>query len=75
LVVRFAVGLALLMPAKNKKARKSQVREVTEEMFTRLRRMSTQKRWETFFFRPLEIFNTIWLVSILLTPIPTSWRC
>jgi hypothetical protein len=64
-VVRFAVLLVSLIPGKGKKARKSLARDVTEESFTGLRRMSTQKRWEAFFFRPFEIFNTIWLVSTL----------
>jgi hypothetical protein len=74
-VVSVAVWLASLPPAKYKKARKSRVRDVTEAMFTGLRRMSTQKKWEMFFFRPFEIFNTIWLVSRILTRMIIPWRC
>jgi hypothetical protein len=67
-IVRFVVWLALLIPTKHTKVKKTRVQAATEDVFTRLRRMSTQKTWEMFFFRPVEIFNTIWLVSIVKRP-------
>ncbi|KZM26853.1 uncharacterized protein EKO05_0010769 [Ascochyta rabiei] len=32
----------------------------------RREKMGSQRQWEIFFFRPVEIFNTIWLVYIVL---------
>jgi hypothetical protein len=55
----------LLVPSRNQRARKAHVKESVEESFRRVRIMSTQKRWERFFFRPVEAFNAIWLVSLL----------
>jgi hypothetical protein len=34
-----------------------------KKMFRGLRRMSTQKKWDILFFRPVETFNMMWLVS------------
>jgi hypothetical protein len=62
-VTRAIIWLVLLVPSRNKRARKAHVKEFVEESFRRVRIMSTQKRWERFFFRPIEAFNAIWLVS------------
>jgi hypothetical protein len=69
--VRAMVWVALLVPRKNKRATKARVTDALEERMRRLGRMSAQKKWEVFFFRPVEAFNTIWLVS----PSPLSLCC
>ncbi|KAF2024567.1 hypothetical protein EK21DRAFT_78439 [Setomelanomma holmii] len=63
---RFVGWLMHLGPGKNKRARRRSVMTSLEEMFRRLRRLSTQRRWELFFFRPVEAFNTMWLIYIVL---------
>jgi hypothetical protein len=42
----------------------SRVEEYLQNSFHRLHDLNAQKRWEFFFFRPLEIVNTCWLVSL-----------
>jgi hypothetical protein len=58
-----AVRTALLFPYKDKRAAKAMVTEFLEESMRYLRNLSSQRRWEVLFFRPVETFNTIWLVS------------
>ncbi|KAL5115109.1 hypothetical protein ACEQ8H_007024 [Pleosporales sp. CAS-2024a] len=60
------VWLRLLAPTKNKKARKVRVTENLKSKLKKIRDMSVQKKWETFFFRPIEAFNTVWLIYIVL---------
>jgi hypothetical protein len=62
--IRVVVWLVLLVPTKNKRARRAKVTRSVEESFRMVRIMSTEKKWETFFFRPVEAFNAIWLVSV-----------
>jgi hypothetical protein len=51
------------VPGKDKRARRRRAISSMEERFHALRILSTQRKWELFFFRPVEAFNTIWLVS------------
>jgi len=62
-IVRFIGWLTQLPPWKDKRAVRRKVANNLEDSFRRLRLKSTSKKWEIFFFRPVEIFNTIWLVS------------
>jgi hypothetical protein len=62
-VIEGMVWLAMIVPGVNKRMRKTRVKKRLEERAHGLRELSTQKRWERFFFRPVELFNTIWLVS------------
>jgi hypothetical protein len=61
--IRSVVWLALLVPARDKRARRDAVKNGLEELFRRVRMMSTQRKWEVFYFRPFETFNCLWLVS------------
>lgn len=79
-LVRFIVWLVLLVPTRNKRVRRDRVKSILEESFQRMRNMSTQKKWERFFFRPVEVFNAIWLVSdfpacsLILDRLPHWWH-
>ncbi|KAH6629181.1 hypothetical protein C7974DRAFT_453768 [Boeremia exigua] len=44
---------------------KADVEEWLEALARRRRNMGSQRRWEVFFFRPVEIGNTVWLVYIV----------
>lgn len=66
LVIKSLVRIALLVPSRDKSAVKAKVEDCLEDLARRRRIMGSQRRWELFFFRPLEIFNTIWLVYIVL---------
>ncbi|KAF2829583.1 hypothetical protein CC86DRAFT_318980 [Ophiobolus disseminans] len=65
-LIRFIAKLAQLPPWKDKRAVRRNVTDSLEARFRRLRNMGTSKRWEIFFFRPVETFNTIWLIYIVL---------
>lgn len=60
------VRVILLFPWKNKRVTRVRVEEYLENLADRRRRMGSQRRWEVFFFRPLETFNSFWLVYIVL---------
>jgi hypothetical protein len=66
MVIRIVVWLVLLVPTKNKRARRAKVTRSIDELFRRVRMMSTEKKWDRFFFRPVEAFNALWLVSVHL---------
>lgn len=57
------VWLVSRIPRKDHRMLKKRVRSGLEEQFRSLKNLSTQAKWERFFFRPLEIFNSVWLVS------------
>lgn len=61
--IRFVSWLAQILPWREKRAVKRRVSASLEERFRLLRNSSTSRKWELFFFRPVELFNTIWLVS------------
>jgi hypothetical protein len=63
LLIRYVVAAALVIPWQNKSAVKARVEGLLERARDGLRIMPTHRRWEIFFFRPIEIFNTIWLVG------------
>ncbi|KAH7061917.1 hypothetical protein BKA63DRAFT_191724 [Paraphoma chrysanthemicola] len=63
---KFVGWLVHLVPGKNKRTRRKNAMSSLEESFRALRKLSTQRRWELFFFRPVEAFNTIWLIYIVL---------
>jgi hypothetical protein len=63
-IVRSIVWLALRIPRINQRVRQERTAKSVKKMFQGLRRMSTQKKWEIFFFRPVETFNMMWLVSV-----------
>jgi hypothetical protein len=60
------VWLALLNPKNNRRSREERITKRATKWFREIRRKSTQEKWEMFFFRPIEVFNMTWLVS--LTP-------
>ncbi|KAF1841258.1 uncharacterized protein K460DRAFT_322312 [Cucurbitaria berberidis CBS 394.84] len=66
LFVRCIVGLALLYPWNDKAAVRERVASALRGVFRNVGAMSLQRKWEVFFFRPVEIFNAIWLVYIVL---------
>jgi hypothetical protein len=65
-LIRTVVWIALLFPWKDKDAEAARVDAACNRVMNRLRSMSPQKRWEFFFFRPVETFNTIWLIYIVM---------
>jgi hypothetical protein len=62
--IEIIVWLALLIPKKNQRSREERITKRTKKWFREFRRKSTQEKWETFFFRPVEVFNMMWLVSV-----------
>jgi hypothetical protein len=63
-LIGIIVWLALLIPKKNQRSREERTTEGVRNRFRGIRMKSTQKKWEIFFFRPVEVFNMIWLVSV-----------
>jgi hypothetical protein len=73
-LIRCVVSIALTVPYLDKDATKERVEGTLERMRSDLRDMLPQRRWELFFFRPIETFNTIWLVSYYMQlPIKNSF--
>ncbi|KAF2845471.1 hypothetical protein T440DRAFT_264896 [Plenodomus tracheiphilus IPT5] len=68
-LIRFIVRLATVVPSSNMKARKERVQSAVGNAFEDVRSMSPQRKWEVFFFRPVEVFNTVWLIYIVLAQV------
>ena len=66
LLIKTIVRITLLLPWNNKKVVKASAEEYLENIAHRRRNVGTQRQWELFFFRPVEIFNAVWLVYIVL---------
>ncbi|KAH8728553.1 hypothetical protein GQ44DRAFT_747435 [Phaeosphaeriaceae sp. PMI808] len=64
--IKGIVWLVLLLPWKNKRAMRGRLIENIQEHMRKLRLTSTQRKWEVFFFRPVETFNAIWLGYIVI---------
>lgn len=60
---RWIVSVALRIPWQDKNAVKETIEGKINATMRDLRAMSPQSKWDVFFFRPVEIFNSIWLVS------------
>ncbi|KAF1936176.1 hypothetical protein EJ02DRAFT_387824 [Clathrospora elynae] len=69
LVTRCAVSIALLVPWRDRDATSERLKSAVSRRLPNLRAMSPQRRWEVFFFRPVETFNTIWLIYIVLAQV------
>ncbi|KAF2998563.1 hypothetical protein E8E13_005687 [Curvularia kusanoi] len=65
-IIRNIVRAVLLITRKDKLQRKAEVEDYLEDLARRRRNMGSQRQWEVFFFRPTEIFNTVWLVYIVM---------
>lgn len=68
-IIETVVRAALLVPWKNRHAVKVAMEDSLEDLARRRRNMGSQRQWELFFFRPVEIFNTVWLVYIVLAQV------
>lgn len=66
-VTRGVVWGVMLVPWRNKKEVRVRVVNWMEDKWLGLREMSPQRKWEVFFFRPVEATNTIWLVSCCIS--------
>ncbi|KAH3995104.1 hypothetical protein HBI56_173170 [Parastagonospora nodorum] len=64
--IRLVVWFVLLVPTRNRRAKRASVKTNLEKAIRRIGALSTQKKWERFFFRPIEVFNATWLVYIVL---------
>jgi hypothetical protein len=62
-IIRFISWLRQTVSRKHKVVVRRKAKRSLEDLFQKLRETSTSRKWELFFFRPLEAFNTIWLVS------------
>lgn len=65
LFIQCIVRVALIFPWRDKNAAKERVEGALEGMMRNTRAMSPQRKWDMFFFRPVELFNTIWLVRLI----------
>lgn len=63
LLIRCIVSMVLVAPWVNRGATREKFQIALERKRASLREMPLKRRWELFFFRPVETFNTIWLVS------------
>ena len=54
---------ALVWPWQDREARRVRVEDLLKKTRTKWRRTTPQERCGLVFFRPIELFNTIWLVS------------
>ncbi len=63
LLTKWIVAVVLIFPWKDKADKRESVEESLDATMRNLREMGAHRKWEIFFFRPIEIFNTIWLVS------------
>lgn len=61
-LIGLIVWMVTRIPSGDPRIRRRRARSGLEEQFRSLKNMSTQKKWERFFFRPMEIFNGLWLV-------------
>jgi hypothetical protein len=66
--IRLVVWVVLLFPWKDKWSVEWTVKKAMSNRFDAVHKMSPQRKWEVFFFRPIEIFNTIWLVCTQVLP-------
>ncbi|KAF1919512.1 hypothetical protein BDU57DRAFT_469628 [Ampelomyces quisqualis] len=64
--INLLIRLALLFIRKNKRATRAKIMRILEKNRAMIRAMSLQRKWEAFFFRPVEVFNSTWLVYIVL---------
>lgn len=68
-LIRLVVKLVLFLLCRDKQQVKEKVENYLEDMLE----MEPQRRWEVFFFRPVETLNAGWLVSIIF--IVSMWSC
>ncbi|KAF1973731.1 hypothetical protein BU23DRAFT_463721 [Bimuria novae-zelandiae CBS 107.79] len=64
--IRIITRVVLLYPFNDKESTREKVETFLDEHIKNLKEMSPQRKWEIFFFRPIESFNTIWLVYIVV---------
>jgi hypothetical protein len=69
LCTRLVVWVALLFPWNDKWATERTVKRALRNCFEAIRNMGPRRKWEVFFFRPVEIFNAIWLVCSQIPPL------
>lgn len=62
--VRAIVRTVLLYPWEDKQEVAGRVEGSLDESLKRLQEMDARRKWEWFFFRPMEFFNMTWLVSV-----------
>ncbi|KAF1950600.1 hypothetical protein CC80DRAFT_482449 [Byssothecium circinans] len=72
--IQMIVQIALLFPSKDKEAMTEKVEASLDEWVKKMRAMNAQKKWEWFFFRPLEAFNATWLVYIVIAQTFGSYK-
>lgn len=65
-LTQIVVKTILLLPWDDKEEMKVKTQRACDRVLDKIRAWTPQRRWEVFFFRPLEIFNTIWLIYIVL---------
>ncbi|KAF2747430.1 hypothetical protein M011DRAFT_43793 [Sporormia fimetaria CBS 119925] len=70
LLIGCAVWVALLFPWKDTLAVKGYVKDTAQD----IREWSPERKWEVLFFRPVETFNTIWLVYIVFAQVFGGYR-
>ncbi|RYN79975.1 hypothetical protein AA0120_g10620 [Alternaria tenuissima] len=69
LLIRCIVSMVLVAPWVNRGATREKFQIALERKRASLREMPLKRRWELFFFRPVETFNTIWLIYIVMAQV------
>ncbi|CAI9634329.1 unnamed protein product [Alternaria burnsii] len=69
LLIRCIVSMVLVAPWVDRGATKEKIQVALERKRTSFREMPLKRRWELFFFRPVETFNTIWLIYIVMAQV------
>ncbi|KAF2634402.1 hypothetical protein P280DRAFT_413855 [Massarina eburnea CBS 473.64] len=72
--IRSIVRLAILLPWKDKEATGERLEGALNAWVKRLHAMSLPKRWEWFFFRPVEAINASWLIYIVVAQTFGSYK-
>lgn len=65
-LIKVTTRLVLLYPFEDRESTRDKVETFLDERVKSLRDMSPQRKWEIFYFRPIESFNTVWLVYIVV---------
>ncbi|KAL1798543.1 hypothetical protein ACET3X_002580 [Alternaria dauci] len=68
-LIHCIVSMVLIMPWANRGATRERIQVALERKRAGLRDMPIKRRWELFFFRPVETFNTIWLIYIVMAQV------
>ncbi|CAI6244916.1 unnamed protein product [Periconia digitata] len=72
--IRLVISIVILYPWNDKAEMAEKVEGSIDILLKRFRAMDARKRWEWFFFRPMEAFNSVWLMYIITAQTIGSYK-